>query len=111
VAYSLIPCTISTSENLSYSFDVFSFSLLDWYLLTYSLHRSNENSHVKANIVHTLYRIKAVGCQPLDSLKELLTKEDYRKCANSLHIEKTWYKLTTDVFAAFLFRVTILLNH
>jgi hypothetical protein len=29
----------------------------------------------------------------------------------SPHSEKTWYKLTSDVFVAFFFRVTILFNH
>jgi hypothetical protein len=62
-------------------------------------------------MVHTFHRVKAVGCQLLESLKGLLIEEEYRKCTNSLHIEKTWYKLTTDVFVVFLFWVTILLNH
>ena len=62
-------------------------------------------------MVHTLHRVKAVGCQLLDSLKELLTEEEYKKCTNSFHIEKTWYKLTTDVFVVFFFQITILLNY
>jgi hypothetical protein len=73
--------------------------------------RSNEHFHVKTNMVHTLYRVKSVGCMPLESLKIWLTKEEYRRCANSPYIEKTWFNLTTDVFVALLFRIIILLNH
>jgi hypothetical protein len=61
-------------------------------------------------MVHTLHRVKAVGTQPLDSFKDLLTEEDFRKCANSPYNGKTWFKLTTDVFVAYLFRVLFILH-
>jgi hypothetical protein len=47
-----------------------------------------------------------VGWMPLES-----HEEEYRRCANSPHIEKTWFNLTTDVFVSLLFRVIILLIH
>jgi hypothetical protein len=56
-------------------------------------------------MVHTLYRVKALGSLPLEILKEMLDEEDFRKCASSPHIGKTWFKMTIDVFSAFLFRV------
>jgi hypothetical protein len=56
-------------------------------------------------MVHTLYHVKALGSLPLETLKEMLSKEDYRKCASSPHIGKTWFKMKIDVFIAFLFRV------
>jgi hypothetical protein len=56
-------------------------------------------------MVHTLHHVKAVDSQPLESFKE------YNKCANNPHIGKTWFKLTIDVFAAFLFWVFFLLHH
>jgi hypothetical protein len=56
-------------------------------------------------MVHTPYRGKALGSLPLETLKEMLNEEDYRKCASSPHIGKTWFKMTIDVFIAFLFRV------
>jgi hypothetical protein len=59
-------------------------------------------------MVHTLYRVKSVGCMPLESLKIWLTEDEYRRCANSPYIERTWYKLTTDVFIALLFRINLL---
>jgi hypothetical protein len=61
---------------------------------------------VKTNIVHTLHRIKAFGSQPLESFKEMLTPDEYRKCEVNLQLGKTWYNLTTDVFISFLFRVS-----
>jgi hypothetical protein len=51
-----------------------------------------------------------MGTQLLDSFKDLLTKEDFRKCTNSPHIGKTWFKFTTDVFVAYLFRVLFILH-
>jgi hypothetical protein len=56
-------------------------------------------------MVHTLYHVKTVGSLPLETLKEMLSEEDYRKCASSPHIGKTRFKMTTDVFIAFFFRV------
>jgi hypothetical protein len=62
-------------------------------------------------MVHTLYRVKSVGCMPLESLRIWLTEDEYRRCVNNPYIEKTWYKLTTDVFIALLFRVILLPYH
>jgi hypothetical protein len=56
-------------------------------------------------MVHTLHCVKALGSLPLKTLKEMLGEEDFRKCASSPHIAKTWFKMTIDVFCAFLFRV------
>jgi hypothetical protein len=38
-----------------------------------------EKSHVKTNLVHILHRVKATGIQPLESLKDLLTDEEYKR--------------------------------
>jgi hypothetical protein len=61
---------------------------------------------VKTNIVHTLHRVKAFGSQPLESFKEMLTPDEYRKCESNPQLGKTWFNLTTDVFVSFLFRVS-----
>jgi hypothetical protein len=70
-------------------------------------------SHVKTNMVHILHRVKATRIQPLESLKGLLTKEEYKKCKSSPMREKTWFDLTSDVFVAFLFRIrnTLFFQH
>jgi hypothetical protein len=86
-------------------------TLLRWYLPLNFFCRSNEHSHVKTNMVHTLHRVKGVGSLTLESLKDMLTEEEHKKCTTSPHIEKTWYKMTSDVFVAFLFRVIFLLSH
>jgi hypothetical protein len=49
--------------------------------------------------------VKATGMQRLESLKDLLMDEEYKKCKSSKMLGKTWFDLTTDVFIAFLFRV------
>ena len=61
---------------------------------------------MKTNIVHTLHRVKAIGSQPLESFKEMLTADEYRKCDTNPQLGKTWYNLTTAVFISFLFRVS-----
>jgi hypothetical protein len=61
---------------------------------------------VKTNIVHTLHCVKAFGSQPLESFKEMLTPNEYRKCESNQQLGKTWFNLTTDVFVSFLFWVS-----
>ena len=41
----------------------------------------------------------------------MLIEEEYKNCASSLHIKKTWYKMISDVFVAFLYRVRFLLSY
>jgi hypothetical protein len=38
---------------------------------------------VKTNMVHTLHRIKAIGNQPIESFKDLLSEDEYQKCLNN----------------------------
>jgi hypothetical protein len=49
--------------------------------------------------------VRAVGSQPLESFKEMLTKDEFRRCEINPQLGKTWFKLATDVFIAFLFWV------
>jgi hypothetical protein len=82
-----------------------------WSLLSQCLYRSTEHSHVRTNMVHTFHQVKAVGSQPLESFKDLLTEEEFRKCANNPHLGKAWFKLTSNVFVLYLFRVIFILQH
>ena len=77
-----------------------------WILSIWVLSRSTKNSHVKTNMVHTLHRIKATGMQLLESFKEMLIEEEYRKCLTNTMRTKTWYQLTAEVFVSFLFWVS-----
>jgi hypothetical protein len=61
---------------------------------------------VKTNIVHTLHRVRAFGSQPLESFKEMLTPDEYRKCELFQQLGKSWFNLTSDIFISFLFRVS-----
>jgi hypothetical protein len=38
---------------------------------------------VKTNVVHILHEVKVVGSMPLDSFKDLLIEEEFRKCASN----------------------------
>jgi hypothetical protein len=49
--------------------------------------------------------VKSVGSQPLENFKDLLTEEEYWRCQSNLQLGKTWFKMTTDVFISYLFRV------
>jgi hypothetical protein len=53
--------------------------------------------------MHTLHRVKAFGCQLLESFKEMLTRDEFWKCKSNLQLGKTWFNLVTNVFVSFLF--------
>jgi hypothetical protein len=61
---------------------------------------------VKTNIVHTLHQVKAFGSEPLESFKEMLTPDEYRKYELFQQLGKSWFNLTSDIFISFLFRVS-----
>jgi hypothetical protein len=49
--------------------------------------------------------VKAFGSQPIDTFKGMVTEDECRRSESNTQLGKTWFKLTTDVFIAFLFRV------
>jgi hypothetical protein len=56
--------------------------------------------------------VTAIGIQPLESFKDLLTDEEYKKCKSSSMHGKTWFDLISNVFVAFIFRIrNVLLFH
>jgi hypothetical protein len=110
-ACSSMPCMTSTSETINSTSQSSLCLSIYWSLLSQCLCRSTEYSHVKTNVVHTLHRVKAVGSQPLESFKDLFTEEEFRRCSQSPHSRKIWFKLTTNVFVAFFFSVIYKLNH
>jgi hypothetical protein len=82
-----------------------------WSFLSQWLYRSTKYSHVKTNLVHTLHRVKAVGSMLLESFKDLLPEEEFRKCTNNPHLGNAWFKLTSKVIILYLFRVIFILQH
>ena len=42
--------------------------------------RQTKNSHVKTNLVHTLYRVQKYGVLDLEKFKELLSPEEVKAC-------------------------------
>jgi hypothetical protein len=66
---------------------------------------------VKTNTVHILHRVKAVGSMPLDSFKDLLTEEEFKKYASNPHLGKAWFMLISEVLISYFFRVIFILQH
>ena len=64
--------------------------------------RQTENSYVKTNLVHTLYRVQKYGNLELEKFKELFSPEEERAClANS----RKSYSMPLEVFTSFIFKV------
>ena len=67
--------------------------------------RHTEDSHVKTNTVHTLFRVQKYGLMPLAQFEDILTPSDIKRCKKSQHAKKTWYSLNLHVFTSFIFQV------
>ncbi len=68
--------------------------------------RSTEESHVKTNLVHTLYRVQKYGLLPIERFNEMLRPSELKRCG-APKTRKTWYTMPLEVFTTFLFRVRI----
>ena len=68
-------------------------------------YRHTEDSHVKTNTVHTLFRVQKYGLMPLEQYNDILTASDIKRCKKSQHVKKTWYTLNLHVFTSFIFQV------
>ena len=67
--------------------------------------RHTEDSHVKTNTVHTLFRVQKYGLMPLEQYEDILTPSEIKRCKKSQHVKKTWYSLNLHVFTSFIFQV------
>jgi len=63
-----------------------------------------KDSHVKTNLVHTLYRVQKYGLLPLEKFVEMLRPSKKKRCIVELG-RKHWYSMPIEVFMAFVFRV------
>ena len=68
--------------------------------------RSTEDSHVKTNLVHTLYRVQKYGLLPIERFQEMLRPSELRMCG-AQKARKTWYSMPLQVFTSFVFRVRV----
>lgn len=66
--------------------------------------RSTEHSHVKTNLVHTLFRVQKYGLLPLERFIEMLRPLERRRCVAQPG-KKQWSSMPIEVFTAFVFRV------
>jgi hypothetical protein len=69
--------------------------------------RHTEDSHMKTNIVHTLFKVQKYGLMLIDQFKDILSPADFRRCKKS---QKTWYSLPLHVFTNFTFQVIYLFD-
>ena len=67
--------------------------------------RHTEDSHVKTNIVHTLFRVQKYGLMPLEQFHDILTPAEIKRCKKSQNAKKTWYSLNLHVFTRFIYQV------
>jgi hypothetical protein len=101
---------LSTLCEVSIQFD-FKFNLEVMHLTCKTLKnivsmncRSTEGSHVKTNLVHTLYRVQKYGLLPIERFNEMLRPSELKRCW-APKTKKTWYSMPLEVFTTFLFRV------
>ena len=66
-------------------------------------YRQTEDSHVKTNIVHTMFRVQKFGLMSFDMFKDILSHVDLKSCKKLR--AKTWYSLSLNVFTNFTCQV------
>ena len=65
--------------------------------------RYTEDSHMKTNIVHTMFRVHKYGLISIDQIRDMLTPADLNRCKKSY--KKMWYSLPLNVFTNITFKV------
>ena len=71
--------------------------------MVYIARKHTENSHIKTNLVHTLYRVQKYGLMEVDKFQELLSANEVKACQQQAC--KIWYKMPLEVFTSFIFQV------
>ena len=66
--------------------------------------RSVEDSHVKKNLVHTLYQVQKFGTMEIEKFADLLKPGEKKRCLLN-KVSKKWYSISQEVFTSFIFRV------
>ncbi|KAG0574790.1 hypothetical protein KC19_VG291500 [Ceratodon purpureus] len=72
----------------------------------HDINKSNENSHVKQNLVLTLHRMQKIGSLPLEKFKDILTFEELAaaKKQQDVPLEKRpWYPLSRAKFLDYIY--------
>jgi hypothetical protein len=64
--------------------------------------RLTEDSHVKTNTVHTLFRVRKYGQMDLEKLKDVLSAADFMRCKRGQ--KKTWYTMPMNISSPSSFR-------
>ena len=68
--------------------------------------RSVEDSHVKTNLVHTLYQVQKFGTMEIEKFADLLKPGEKKWCLANKDSKK-WYSIPQEVFTSFIFLVRV----
>ncbi|KAG0631975.1 hypothetical protein M758_1G295400 [Ceratodon purpureus] len=77
----------------------------------HDINKSNENSHVKQNLVHTLHRMQKVGTLPLEKFKDILTSEEMAAAKKQQEVpleKRPWYPLSRAKFLDYIYSQDIM---
>jgi hypothetical protein len=62
-----------------------------------------ENSHVKQNLVHTLYQVRRYGQMPVEKFQGIITPAEMDRALKYKPL--SWYSLPADVLTSLIFRM------
>lgn len=65
----------------------------------HDINQHTENSFIKTNLVHTLYRVQKYGVLPLDKFAEHLSLTEMAQCTSSSR--KSWFTMSVEVFTSY----------
>jgi hypothetical protein len=69
--------------------------------------KHTENSHVKQNLVHTLYQVRKYGQMPVEKFHGIIMPTEMERALKYKPV--SWYSLPSDVLTSLIFRVNTLL--
>jgi hypothetical protein len=69
--------------------------------------RHTKNSHVKQNLVHTLYQVRMYGQMPVEKFHGIILPDEMDRALKYTPV--SWYSLPSDVLTSLIYRVSTLL--
>jgi hypothetical protein len=69
--------------------------------------RHIENSHVKQNLVHTLYQVRRYGQMPMEKFHGIILLDEMDRALKYKPV--SWYLLPSDVLTSLIYRMSTLI--
>jgi hypothetical protein len=66
--------------------------------------KHTKNSHVKQNLVHTLYQVQRYGQMLVEKFQDIITPAEMDQALKYKPL--SWYSLLADVLTSLIFRVS-----